>query len=289
MIPQHFLLGIDTSSTFTKENWGMSAAILVSLRTNYYTLFSLENRHWSIFRYWDWGLDWENVTTSPVWDDETGFGGNGNPAKGEPIVHGHCVDRGPFSALEIPYIDSLFHPHCLSRGFEDDEKLRNLSKQINPEALDKILASRSYNDFNLGLEFGPHNAIPRSIRGDFALFTAPSGMSYGREAHLGSALIYTADPVFFLHHTQLDRLWWRWQRANPKARLAQYVGKAAHGSGEKASLKDAIPMGDLAQSVLVSDIMDTESKLLCYRYWPRTKFIPLFWPIVLSRYVGLLK
>lgn len=34
-----------------------------------------------------------------------------------------------------------------------------------------------YEAFNLELEDGPHVAIPRSIRGDFSLLTAPSGRS----------------------------------------------------------------------------------------------------------------
>ena len=77
------------------------------------------------------------------------------------------------------------------------------------------------------------------------------------------------DPVFFLHHTQLDRLWWIWQRAEPQnieKRRREYLGKAAHNSKQHASLTDVIPMGGLAPDINVSDIMDTDSGPLCYRY-----------------------
>ena len=74
------------------------------------------------------------------------------------------------------------------------------------------------------------------------------------------------DPVFFLHHTQLDRLWWTWQRAHPEKRLAEYIGKAAHNSTEKASLADVIPMGGLGPDVTVRKLMNTEGGALCYGY-----------------------
>lgn len=79
-------------------------------------------------------------------------------------------------------------------------------------------------------------------------------------------LIQFIDPVFFLHHTQLDRLWWRWQQADPQQRLTEYLGRAAQNSTESASLEDVLPMGNLAPDVQVSEIMATESELLCYRY-----------------------
>ena len=74
------------------------------------------------------------------------------------------------------------------------------------------------------------------------------------------------DPVFFLHHTQLDQLWWIWQHSDIKNRLRQYTGKAAYESSEEASLTDVIPMGGLLPNIQVAYIMSTETDLLCYRY-----------------------
>ena len=82
---------------------------------------------------------------------------------------------------------------------------------------------------------------------------------------MGSTLTCT-DPVFFLHHTQLDRIWWRWQQVNIEERQTQYLGPAAHGSEVPASLRDILPMGDLASGVTVSQVINTEDGLLCYRY-----------------------
>ncbi len=74
------------------------------------------------------------------------------------------------------------------------------------------------------------------------------------------------DPVFFLHHTQLDRLWWKWQQVDPRARMEDYSGKAAYTSSSEASLGDPLPLGDLAADVQVEEIMNTKSKLVCYGY-----------------------
>ena len=74
------------------------------------------------------------------------------------------------------------------------------------------------------------------------------------------------DPVFFLHHTQLDRIWWKWQQIDPQARLKDYAGQAAYTSNTEAELKDPLPLGDLAPDVRVEDMMNTASGYICYRY-----------------------
>jgi len=75
----------------------------------------------------------------------------------------------------IPYLDAEYTPHCLSRGFEHGHELAEHGTWFNPAALEALLRVNDYETFNLGLEDGPHIAIPRSIRGDFLLLTAPSG------------------------------------------------------------------------------------------------------------------
>ena len=128
------------------------------------------------YSYWNWGLDWEDVTRAPVWDPETGFGGSGDPNVGESIVEGHCVVDGPFAMLEVLYLDDTLEPHCLSRGFESGAGLEQQGQHVRPETLERLLALDDYGVFNIGLEDSAHIAIPRSIRGDFSLFTAPYGM-----------------------------------------------------------------------------------------------------------------
>lgn len=77
-------------------------------------------------------------------------------------------------------------------------------------------------------------------------------------------LTYDLDPIFFLHHTQLDRLWWLWQQAGPSNRLNDYAGKTSNGS--PALLVDLMPMLKMAPDRQVRDFMSTETVDLCYRY-----------------------
>ena len=79
---------------------------------------------------------------------------------------------------------------------------------------------------------------------------------------------WLVDPLFFLHHAQLDRLWWMWQKAQPVVKQTEDSGKAAQNSVHLALASDVLPMGGLAANVHVFEIMNTRTGLLCYRYWP---------------------
>lgn len=217
--------------------------------------------------YWDWALDWEDITKSPVLDYTNGFGGNGNTSIKEPFLDGFCLTEGPFSRLEMPYIGADYKPHCLSRGFPNREKLARLGQDLRPEALGKVLSLTDYESFNLGLENGPHLAVPKMIRGDFQYFTAPNGLcSSGYKRYVGKLILWLLDPLFFLHHAQLDRLWWTWQKTDRGEKQTEYLGKAVRNSTDLALTSDVIPMGGLAAHVQVSEILSTETELLCYRY-----------------------
>ena len=150
-------------------------AIPVTLRT-VHTTFCSKSRINPGFRYWNWSLDWEDLTSAPVWDSETGFGGDGDFSADASIIHGHCVTDGPFAGLQVLYTDSTFRPHCFSRGFESSETLKQLALNITPAAVERLLDQSDYEVLNLGLEDGAHISVPRSVRGDFSLFTAPYGV-----------------------------------------------------------------------------------------------------------------
>jgi tyrosinase len=127
--------------------------------------------------YWDWSLDWEDMARSPIWDSNTGFGGNGDGGSRKSVGHGHCVTDGPFANQTVLYFGAENKAHCLSRGFVHEDQLKDVfGSKVRPEALEAVLLHDEYKQFNLKLEEGPHNAIPRAIRGDFLRVTAPNGM-----------------------------------------------------------------------------------------------------------------
>ena len=74
------------------------------------------------------------------------------------------------------------------------------------------------------------------------------------------------DPLFFSHHSQLDRLWWLWQMRDSPRRLTEYNGRTNKLSSAAASMTDIIDLGGLADSLAVENVMNTVGDSLCYRY-----------------------
>jgi tyrosinase len=80
------------------------------------------------------------------------------------------------------------------------------------------------------------------------------------------------DPVFYLHHAQVDRLWWLWQQQDIESRAKTYQGPRqntrvhANESLTGSSLEDVLSLGNLSKPIRVHDVITTESEVLCYRY-----------------------
>ncbi|KAF2237624.1 putative tyrosinase [Viridothelium virens] len=195
--------------------------------------------------YWDWSLDWNNISGSPVWDNEFGFGGNGNSS--EDGFRGNCVTDGPFAWLEVLFIGDISVPHCLSRGFLEGDELNKWTSQWQPSVIDGVLSTQTYANFSLRLEDGPHLSLPHIIHGDYSVGSAP------------------ADPIFFLQHAQIDRLWWRWQQTDKTSRLKDYSGLGTD-SNSQATLQDILDVDGLGPSMRVVDVIDTTGGNLCYQY-----------------------
>ena len=71
--------------------------------------------------------------------------------------------------------------------------------------------------------------------------------------------------MFFLHHTQVDRLWWLWQQKAPQTRTMEYNGLRLDYETQ-VSLNDKMPMAGLAADAVVRDYMDVKGGTLCYKY-----------------------
>ena len=127
-------------------------------------------------RYWDWTLDHTNLIRSPIWDPIHGFGSNGSGPKS--VAGGHCVQDGPFANLTTTYFEGKYHPHCLSRGFLDEETIKRVGNlTVQPVVLREIITqTANYFDFLLAVEQMSHLTIPYIVQGDFSKVTAPNGM-----------------------------------------------------------------------------------------------------------------
>ncbi|KAK4451322.1 hypothetical protein QBC34DRAFT_424167 [Podospora aff. communis PSN243] len=203
--------------------------------------------------YWDWVKDSNAPSKSSVWDPVTGFGGNGAGTEPNNGV-GPRVQNGPFRDYKPLYWGTAVTPHWLSRNFLPGEP-DILGWGYTQEIIDEINAETSYNGFRSLLEDGPHSKIHFGVGG---------GNGNGLPGDLGSNAASPNDPIFFLHHAQVDRLWWLWQEANPNVRTDAYDG--TDQLGRPVSLNDTLPMEDLAPDGIVKDYMDVKSPKLCYTY-----------------------
>lgn len=73
--------------------------------------------------------------------------------------------------------------------------------------VDGCLAKNNYLDFWNCVERGPHGAGHGAVGADMVNPVSSPG-----------------DPVFYLHHTWLDRIWAKWQAQNPEVRLKEIGG-----------------------------------------------------------------
>ncbi|KAH7131230.1 hypothetical protein EDB81DRAFT_950569 [Dactylonectria macrodidyma] len=210
--------------------------------------------------YWDWTKDAKKLAKSPIMSSKLGIGGDGSDTRTE-ILEGQtirCVSNGPFSKLRGAYTsisptEYKYEPHCLYRSLIDGETEDSISlaSVYNATYVGIVQKNAKFASYHTALEGGPHGVIHAAMGGEMNPSTSPN------------------DPVFFLHHAQIDRLWWQWQQANPKTRQTDYSGvKKSAGSNAigRAALADLLLVGGMAKDVRVSDVMSTTGSVLCYTY-----------------------
>lgn len=79
------------------------------------------------------------------------------------------------------------------------------------------------------------------------------------------------DPIFYLHHANLDRVWWSWQKLNLSARLTDIGGPIhimdyGNTAGGNVTLSFPLSVGVNAPNVTIADVMDIHGGTLCYDY-----------------------
>ncbi|KAH7382055.1 hypothetical protein BKA64DRAFT_713295 [Cadophora sp. MPI-SDFR-AT-0126] len=83
-------------------------------------------------RYWDWSLDWKDLTRSPVFQNSPGFGGdshfNSTPSAKAIVGGDRCVDDGPWAGMTVHWWTQSTPPHCLSRGFQDVTPMNDMGR-----------------------------------------------------------------------------------------------------------------------------------------------------------------
>ncbi|KAG0151158.1 hypothetical protein CROQUDRAFT_37190 [Cronartium quercuum f. sp. fusiforme G11] len=223
---------------------------------------------------WDWTLDAENVTAAPVWspDPQVGFGTNGTgPGDPSTDLDGGSVVDGAFASLQL----NLPFSHLLQRNWDPFLEISVggsifASQYYDQQAIQDIESLTSYSAFAVAVEgedplvfkeakAGPHSTIHALIGGDF-----PSSTTAANDTGILTLLYLTS--IFFLHHANVDWLWWRWQRTDLSSRLYAYEGNKRRGSIQRdASLLDTMDfLGLDVHNPLITDVMDSSTFPHCY-------------------------
>ncbi|KAH9809401.1 hypothetical protein DFH28DRAFT_989827 [Melampsora americana] len=216
---------------------------------------------------WDWTLDAANVTAAPVWssDAEVGFGTNGtgpSSASSDTGLDGGAVVDGAFARLQLnypfrhllqrnwnPFLDVSVGGSIFASQYFDQKAIRSIQRSTSYQQFAVAVEGQNPNVFD-NAQPGPHGTVHALIGGDF-----PSSSTAAN------------DPIFFLHHANIDWLWWKWQQADRSNRLFAYGGnRRSRSTRQDATLSDTIGFMGLAPDRTVRSVMDISTSPHCYTY-----------------------
>jgi len=222
--------------------------------------------------YWDYTLDADpqNLSSTRVYDSEifqpdTGFGGNGVKVEPTPEQNflnltggtgGGCVQTGPFTPDKF-MVNYPGPPSCLRRDF--------MPPLLNTWADPKLEKAQ--------LEAPDFVTFDRTMQGSKTVF-APNihgSGHFGVGGVLGQAgdpANSPGEPLFYLHHANLDRIYWRWQQQDLDTRLREVGGPivAEDYLGKNVTLDFEVNIGKLAPSRKLEDLMHIQEGPFCYTY-----------------------
>ncbi|KAJ7322965.1 tyrosinase, partial [Mycena albidolilacea] len=203
--------------------------------------------------YWDWSRDvdmFNKIDNSPVFDPIHGFGGNGiyipgyagpfnnftNSPEWIPGTGGGCITTGPFASYNLSLGPGTIPTnHCLTRNFNNAYAWALSSAQIA-----NTTKQPTFEHFRIELEGQPVTPTMK---------------------------LHDGDPLFYLHHANLDRIWWTWQQLDLPHRLFDVSGRSSVDPPfVNITLAFQLKMRNLAPLVSIRDMMDPTSEPLCYRY-----------------------
>ncbi|MGE5837877.1 MAG: tyrosinase family protein [Acidobacteriota bacterium] len=167
--------------------------------------------------YWDW----PDPTSNPFTTDF--LGGDGDPADSDKVTTGPFAHDDP-NAWTIVVKDNPGDPDFLQRSFGTDPTAMSLPTEsdvdtaLDIDHYDSWPWRNSSSGVRANVENNLHNLVHRWASGTMGMMTSPN------------------DPVFFLHHCNIDRLWAVWQRLHPGA--SPYL--PASGAATGHNLMDAM-------------------------------------------------
>ncbi|KAI0405805.1 Di-copper centre-containing protein [Xylaria palmicola] len=146
--------------------------------------------------YWNETADVGHIAGSSLFSGEPNFGGNGTGSD-------RCIADGPFANLTLHIKEDLTTgDYCITRFLNDFAFSSEARANI-----ESCLREADYSGAWRCIENAPHNGGHGGVGGLMTnLYLSPG------------------DPVFYLHHGFLDRIWWEWQSRNLTKRLTEIAG-----------------------------------------------------------------
>ncbi|KAG0146059.1 hypothetical protein CROQUDRAFT_44897 [Cronartium quercuum f. sp. fusiforme G11] len=228
--------------------------------------------------YWNWARTSSDILNAPDFDGGPySMGSNGayraHPSifltgPGRPMIRlppfggGGCVKSGPFSNMSVnlgpilpayamgPIVPGPFtyHPRCLTRDLSP-----MVATEFQKESLivDLITQSPDLKSFQQTLQGDPQRGIMSlHAAGHIVLGGDPSVDFY----------VSSGEPLFFLHHSMVDRVWWLWQQLDPAQRTQTIYGTGTMYNippSPKMTLEDYIDLDVNAGPIQLKNLMST--------------------------------
>ncbi|KAI1877138.1 uncharacterized protein JN550_001210 [Neoarthrinium moseri] len=239
--------------------------------------------------YWNWGKSAKDPINSPYFDGSIySQGGNGVFAQHNctnampsglncipPGQGGGCVKTGPYAGITAnisataPSLAAAdvtagsflgYQPRCIRRDISpwvssqwstDKESFNLLANPLYQTGI-KAFQDHLQGDFDTGY-FGLHSAGHYTIGGD------PGGDFFNSPN----------DPMFWLHHGQIDRTWWIWQNQKPVERAYAIAGTNTVFNtppSANTTVEDTIDLGIVRGPLAIKHHVSTVAGPYCYIY-----------------------
>ncbi|KAI0412429.1 Di-copper centre-containing protein [Xylaria grammica] len=220
--------------------------------------------------YWNEPLNVGALDEASIFDTVVGFGGDGTGSS-------RCITDGPFVNTTLRIQEDLStSEYCISRGLND--RSFNSAVQTN---VDRCLNMATFTDAWNCIEASPHSAGHGGVNGVMVNVKLSPG-----------------DPVFYLHHGYIDKLWWDWEAlklparltegtlsslsllVSSKANFARIIGgnNTARGKNDPAfvnyfgdngsitTLNHVLSSHDLVPNATIADVMDIGGDYVCAEF-----------------------
>ncbi|KAI1314230.1 hypothetical protein F5Y03DRAFT_381022 [Xylaria venustula] len=218
------------------------------------------------FPYWEWGLDAGGVEKSPIFDgSETSMGSNGAKTNdggggflGGGGSGGGCVTTGPFKNYTVNFGPNTAanplasNPRCLKRSLNTPLCATYCSLKNTTET---ILQSADVESFQANLQGDFRYAGARKWA-----MAVHGGGHFTIAGDPGSDFYFSPlEPVFYLHHGQIDRMYWIWQQLDWAKRqtMAGTITMMNQPPSRNGTLDDVIDISPVGGSFKYRQLLDT--------------------------------